>query len=208
MIYSDRASARVSPPDATHARSRPRATPASHAPNAAPSCNTKDDRDVLLKIACSRLRGHDALTLLYTGSLVHESFLRFVGRRAVERQSRKHFYACMARAMRHIVIDLVRRAQAECRGGDLQQVTFDTALLHALPDPAGTSVLDFDRAMNLAFHLISTIRASSGASFDSVAVARSRWAWTSASSARFAAARPGGFRRKSAPCIVFRRAAG
>jgi len=64
--------------------------------------------------------------------------------------------------MRHIVIDLVRRAQAECRGGDLQQLTYDTALLHAFPDPAGTSVLDLDRAMNLALQCSNCNRGGLG----------------------------------------------
>ena len=69
----------------------------------------------LLKIARARLRVHQAPTLLDTQALVHESFLRFVGGAAVALQSRKHFYAYAAKAMRHIVIDFVRRSQAERR---------------------------------------------------------------------------------------------
>jgi RNA polymerase sigma factor (TIGR02999 family) len=88
----------------------------------------------LLKIARARLRVHRAPTLLDTHALVHESFLRFVGGAAAGVESRKHFYAYAAKAMRHIVIDFVRRAQAERRGGDLAQVTFDTAVLNASAD--------------------------------------------------------------------------
>lgn len=101
----------------------------------------------LRKIARARLRVHQAPTLLDTESLVHESFLRFVGGTPVVLDSRKHFYAYAAKAMRHIVIDFVRRAQAERRGGDLQRVSFDTAALHALPQPDATPVLDLDRAL-------------------------------------------------------------
>jgi RNA polymerase sigma factor (TIGR02999 family) len=100
----------------------------------------------LLKIARARLRVHQAPTLLDTQALVHESFLRFVGGTPFVPHSRKHFYAYAAQAMRHIVIDFVRRAQAERRGGDLQQVTFDTAVLNVLEQPQ--PVLDVDRALS------------------------------------------------------------
>jgi RNA polymerase sigma factor (TIGR02999 family) len=89
----------------------------------------------LLKIARARLRVNQAPTLLDTQALVHESFLRFVGGAPVELQSRKHFYAYAAKAMRHIVID------------GLQQVTFDTGVFNALPQHAGTPVLDVERAL-------------------------------------------------------------
>ena len=101
----------------------------------------------LLKIARARLRVHQAPTLLDTRALVHESFLRFVGGAPVELASRKHFYAYAAKAMRHIVIDFVRREQAERRGGDLQQVTFDTALIAAQPQTEAMPVLDLERAL-------------------------------------------------------------
>ena len=101
----------------------------------------------LLKIARARLRVHQAPTLLDTQALVHESFLRFVGGVPPQVSSRKHFYAYAAKAMRHIVIDFVRRAQAERRGGDLQQVTFDTAVFNAALQDPGVPVLDLERAL-------------------------------------------------------------
>lgn len=101
----------------------------------------------LLKIARARLRVHQAPTLLDTQALVHESFLRFVGGAPVALQSRKHFYAYAAKAMRHIVIDFVRRAQAQRRGGELQQVTFDTAFIDELPQSQATPLLDVERAL-------------------------------------------------------------
>jgi RNA polymerase sigma factor (TIGR02999 family) len=101
----------------------------------------------LLKIARARLRVHQAPTLLDTQALVHESFLRFVGGAPVVLQSRKHFYAYAAKAMRHIVIDFVRRAQAQRRGGELQQVTFDTACFNELPQSQAAPLLDVERAL-------------------------------------------------------------
>jgi RNA polymerase sigma factor (TIGR02999 family) len=103
----------------------------------------------LLKIARSRLRVHQAPTLLDTQALVHESFLHFIAGAPVLLHSRKHFYAYAAKAMRHIVIDFVRRAQALRRGGALQQVTFDTAVFNAAPQPdqQQTAVDDVERAL-------------------------------------------------------------
>jgi len=101
----------------------------------------------LLKIARARLRVHQAPTLLDTQALVHESFLRFVGGTPAQLESRKHFYAYAAKAMRHIVIDFVRRSQAERRGGGQAQVTFDTALINAIPGEAVTPVSDLERAL-------------------------------------------------------------
>lgn len=105
----------------------------------------------LLRIARSRLRGHQAPTLLDTEGLVHESVLRFLRGGLQPFDSRKHFYAYAAKAMRHIVIDFARRAGAERRGGDASTVTWNTALGEALPGALpGTQpgdVLDLERAL-------------------------------------------------------------
>jgi RNA polymerase sigma factor (TIGR02999 family) len=91
----------------------------------------------LLKIARSRLRVHQAPTLLDTEALVHESFLRFVAGAMGPVHNRRHFYAYAARAMRHIVVDFVRRSRSQRRGGDLERVEFDPTLLDAAaPLPA------------------------------------------------------------------------
>ena len=82
----------------------------------------------LQRIARSRLRGHQVPTLLDTESLVHESFLRFAQGATVDFASRKHFYAWVAKAMRHLVVDFVRRRQAQQRGGDLERITLHTEL--------------------------------------------------------------------------------
>lgn len=82
----------------------------------------------LQRIARSRLRGHQVPTLLDTEALVHESFLRFAQGARVDFASRKHFFAWVAKAMRHLVVDFVRRRQAQQRGGDLERVTLHTEL--------------------------------------------------------------------------------
>jgi RNA polymerase sigma factor (TIGR02999 family) len=102
----------------------------------------------LRRIARSRLRGHHVPTLLDTESLVHESFLRFAQGAPVDFASRKHFYAWVAKAMRHLVVDFVRRRQAQQRGGELERVTLHTEL-DALPgaDAQGLEVQRLHEAL-------------------------------------------------------------
>lgn len=82
-----------------------------------------------MRIARSRLRGHQRDTLLDTQSLVHESFVRLMRAAPFEPQSRAHFFAYAAKAMRHIVVDFARRKAAERHGGGLARVTMDTSAL-------------------------------------------------------------------------------
>ena len=50
-------------------------------------------------------------------SLVHEVYLRLVRPDAMQLESRQHFYALAARAMRQLVLDHARQRSAEKRGG-------------------------------------------------------------------------------------------
>lgn len=102
----------------------------------------------LLKIARSRLRAHQADTLLDTQALVHESFLRFIGGNKLDIEDRHHFFTYAAKMMRNIIIDFARRKQADRRGGDQQQVTLDTGIAGAANNLADLAeVLDIDRAL-------------------------------------------------------------
>ena len=49
--------------------------------------------------------------------LVHEAYLKFVDRSAPHAVDRQHFLGIAARAMRHIVIDYIRRTRAKKRDG-------------------------------------------------------------------------------------------
>jgi RNA polymerase sigma factor (TIGR02999 family) len=80
----------------------------------------------LKPIARARLQRSGHHTLLDTTSLVHESYLRLLGSQGFEIQSRRHFFAYASKAMRSIIIDLVREAKAERHGGGGQHITLDT----------------------------------------------------------------------------------
>jgi RNA polymerase sigma factor (TIGR02999 family) len=60
-------------------------------------------------------RERDSHTLQPTG-LVHEAFLRLVGRKDPSWQNREHFYRLASRLMRRILIDHARARQAVKRG--------------------------------------------------------------------------------------------
>jgi RNA polymerase sigma factor (TIGR02999 family) len=58
-------------------------------------------------------------------ALVHEAYLRLVGAPKLPWQSRAHFFAAAARAMRRILIDRARRRQAVKHGGDRRRVQLE-----------------------------------------------------------------------------------
>ena len=91
--------------------------------------------DDLRRLARSRLRQHQTMTLLDTTSLVHESYLRLVGNASLDIENRHHFFAYAARVMRSVIVDFARARQAERRGGDAEHVVIDTALSNKLAMP-------------------------------------------------------------------------
>jgi RNA polymerase sigma factor (TIGR02999 family) len=87
-------------------------------------------------------------TLVPTG-LVHEAYLRFADRSAPVAIDRDHFLAIAALAMRHVVIDYIRRRQAHKRNanGALQD---DSA---SRTRTIGPDVLAIDEALTRLAHL-------------------------------------------------------
>lgn len=62
---------------------------------------------------------------LQTTVLVHEAYLKLVGRTGIGATSRAHFLALAARAMRHILCNYARDRRAQKRGGGFDHVPFD-----------------------------------------------------------------------------------
>lgn len=86
----------------------------------------------LRKLARSRLRQNETITLLDTTSLVHESYLRYLNARQLAFTDRGKFFAYAASVMRSIVVDEVRKRHAERRGGSAEHVELDTESVGAL----------------------------------------------------------------------------
>jgi RNA polymerase sigma factor (TIGR02999 family) len=104
----------------------------------------------LRSLAHKRVRGSNNSEVLNTTSLVHESYLRFVkaGKIAVENQGQ--FLAYAARVMRSVVVDYVRNAQAQRRGGKNLHVTLDTNLAESMESPADEVIRVHDLLNELA----------------------------------------------------------
>ena len=79
--------------------------------------------DELRALAASYFVGQPADHTLQPTALVNEAFLRLVDQTRIQWQSRAHFLAIAARAMRQILIDHARHRAAAKRGGDLCRVT-------------------------------------------------------------------------------------
>jgi len=102
----------------------------------------------LRKLAAARLSNEASGQTLQATALVHEAYLRLVGsddRQAGRWDSRGHFFAAAAEAMRRILIDRARAKGALKRGGDLVRLRLDQDPLAS--DDLSPELLDLDDAL-------------------------------------------------------------
>jgi RNA polymerase sigma factor (TIGR02999 family) len=91
--------------------------------------------DELRQLAAHKLARETPGQTLQPTALVHEAYLRLVGE--VEEQhwdSRGHFFAAAAEAMRRILVEIARQKASLKRGGDRDRVDVIDSLL-ATPEP-------------------------------------------------------------------------
>ena len=83
--------------------------------------------DELRRIAQGKIAAEKPGQTLGATELVHEAYLRLVGNGEAPHDwnSRGHFFAAAAEAMRRILIDHARRRHALARGGDRDRVPLD-----------------------------------------------------------------------------------
>src|SRR5881409_3569035 len=82
----------------------------------------------LRKLAAQKLAQEKPGQTLQATALVHEVYLRLVDVEKVQHwDSRGHFFAAAAEAMRRILVDQARRKQADKRGGRGRRVPLDAA---------------------------------------------------------------------------------
>jgi RNA polymerase sigma factor (TIGR02999 family) len=99
----------------------------------------------LRELAHQRLRGTPQITLLETGALVNECYLRLVKVGELNAGDRAHFLGYAARVMRSIVVDFARARLAERRGGNAPHISAGTNI----SDPAASAeeVVRIDEAL-------------------------------------------------------------
>lgn len=76
-------------------------------------------------LAAQRLSQEKPGQTLQATALVHEAYLRLVGNEPQNWNSRGHFFAAAAEAMRRILVENARRKKSERRGGDRDRIPLD-----------------------------------------------------------------------------------
>jgi RNA polymerase sigma factor (TIGR02999 family) len=103
--------------------------------------------DELRKLAAQKLAHEKPGQTLQATALVHEAYLRLVESAKPQAgwNSRGHFFAAAAEAIRRILIEQARRKRRTKHGGERHRIEFDDAL--GLPEPTGMDLLALDEVL-------------------------------------------------------------
>jgi RNA polymerase sigma factor (TIGR02999 family) len=93
----------------------------------------------LRKLARARLARLPPGQSLQPTELVHEAYLRLIGKADLRLEGRQHFFFAAARAMRDILVEQARRKAGPKRGGGRRRVALDET--KAITGPPAESVL-------------------------------------------------------------------
>jgi len=145
--------------------------------------------DELRRLAARRLAQEKPGQTLQATALVHEAYVRLVdGDRAQHWNSRGHFFAAAAEAMRRILVDQARHKRSQRRGGNYQRIelssvepavranqldmlALDEALQLAERDPRAAELV------KLRFFAGLTVSEAATALAVSIATAENDWAY-------------------------------
>lgn len=100
----------------------------------------------LHRLAHHHMRGERRDATLQTTALVNEAYLRLVDTTRIRWESRGHFLAVAAQAMRRILVDAARAREADKRGGSTPDLPIDDLPL-AAPEPS-RSLVALNEALN------------------------------------------------------------
>jgi RNA polymerase sigma factor (TIGR02999 family) len=102
--------------------------------------------DELRKLAATRLAQEKPGQTLQATALVHEAYLRLVGEEKAQRwDSRGHFFAAAAEAMRRILLNRARDKKRLKRGGERRRV--DLGRVELALDTSDEQLIDLDKAL-------------------------------------------------------------
>jgi RNA polymerase sigma factor (TIGR02999 family) len=104
--------------------------------------------DELRRLAAERLAHEKPGQTLQATALVHEAYLRLVDVEQAQRwNSRGHFFAAAAEAMRRILVEQARRKQTGKHGGKRKRL--DWAQVDPITQADPEAVLDLDEALTI-----------------------------------------------------------
>ena len=98
--------------------------------------------DELRRVARFALGGQRPDHTLGSTALVHEAYMRLVGRTSVHFQNRAHFFAVASHLMRQILVDHARKRNAAKRGGNLTTLLLEEGLAAASKNEIDLCALD------------------------------------------------------------------
>ncbi|MEZ6061943.1 MAG: sigma-70 family RNA polymerase sigma factor [Planctomycetaceae bacterium] len=104
--------------------------------------------DELRRLAARQMAVEKAGHTLQPTALVHEAWLRLAGDASSQQwNSRGHFYAAAAEAMRRILIESARRKASLKRGGELNRVELPFEAIATSPENDWAGLLSLDEAL-------------------------------------------------------------
>jgi len=103
--------------------------------------------DELRRLAGSYMRRERVDHTLQATALVNEAYLKLIEQRAVNWQSRAHFFGVAAQLMRRILIDYARGHTLEKSGGEQKKVSLDEVFLFS--EQQADELLAVDDSLNL-----------------------------------------------------------
>jgi RNA polymerase sigma factor (TIGR02999 family) len=102
--------------------------------------------DELRRLAAEKMAQERPGHTLQATALVHEAYIRLVDAEKTQHwNSRGHFFAAAAEAMRRILVERARRKRQQKRGGALRRVELDAAQISYFSEP--DDLLDLNDAL-------------------------------------------------------------
>jgi RNA polymerase sigma factor (TIGR02999 family) len=101
--------------------------------------------DQLHRIARGQRRRWRGNLTLNTTALIHEAYVKLAGQEELPWESRSHFFAVAATAMRQVLVNYAAARAAAKRGGDARKVTFEDSLIAS--SEKAEEVLALDEAL-------------------------------------------------------------
>lgn len=98
--------------------------------------------DELKRLAHSRLWAANLKQGFATESLLHESYLRLANLKTLAIPDRRHFFAYASKVMRSVILDCVREANAERRGGGQAALTLNTEIAEICASGGDVEAID------------------------------------------------------------------